>query len=689
MGLSYFYQDGIMKAPNDYERLNFRARLEQSVNEHLQIGANALVSRYDRQYPNSNAFFQAFVNPPVYNVFNEANPDAYPVKYDSPQLYGFSNSYGNPYATAQYYDNREEGLNLVFSSFVELKMLSDKLKLRSSYNLDFKAYKAQSYTPEYLVGGSQGAAKSSMSKTYGIGNKHIIDNTLSYSDTIGQQSFTAMLGQSTRIEQFSGMTGSAVDVPGYDDQGMYLGNGSARDRFVDDKSPGPFRHHGLSFFTRGTYNYADKYLASLTFRADGSSKYNQKWGFFPSLGLGWVMTSEDFMKRQSFFDYLKLRASWGLLGNDNVPANSMVILGSSGTASSGVFGDQLVDGVGAQTVLQNVLRWEVVNEFDLGADFSLVGGRLSGELDYYHRATNNVVFYVPIATGGGTAELLSNNGTVLNQGIELGLHWDDRISSDFSYNVGLNLTTISNRVIRLEGRDYIPGANVRGNFSTRTQVGYPIGAFWGYEVDGVFASEKEALLADVRQSVVGPGYLRYVDQNGDKIINEDDKTYLGSPIPWLLGGIELGANYKAWDFGLSLQAQVGNKILNAKRMDRGVFPDGNYDLDFYQNAWRPERKSDTYPSAEAYTNGFMQQANDFFVEDGSYIRIQNVQIGYTFTKIKGIKSLRISLNAQRPYTFFRYKGFTPEVAGSPIATGIDTSTYPMQSIYTLGAKLNF
>ena len=692
LGMSYFNQEGIMNAANNYNRFNFRARLDQKVTDWLDMGVNALVSRYDTKSPDTGAYFQAFVNPPVYGLYNEANTDAYPVKYDSPQLYGFGNSYGNPYARAQYNDSKSQGLNMVFSAYAELKFIENKLKFRTSYNMDFQAYQSRNYQLEHFVGGSQGLGTSSMSKTYGIRDKYIIDNTLTYTDRVDAHSFSAMLGQSVRVEKFSGMTGSGTDVPGTTEEGMYIGNGSANNRNVNDKEPGPYRYHGLSFFARGTYNYADKYLASVTMRADGSSKYQQKWGFFPSVGLGWVMSEEDFMQTQGTFEYLKFRASWGLLGNDSVPANSATIVGMSGVGSSGVFGDAMVDGVGAQTVYQNYLKWEVVNEFDAGFDFAFLDSRLSGNIDYYNRTTSNVVFYVPIATGGGTSELLANNGKVRNQGVELTLSWSDKVSEDFSYNVGLNLTTIHNRVVELQGRDYIPGASVRGNFTTRTQEGYPIGTFWGYEIDSVYQDEKAALLDKQVQPVKGAGYFRYKDQNGDGEINDEDKVSLGSAIPFLTTGVDFGFNWKGLDFSLSLYGQFGNKVLNAKRMNRDVFPDANYDLDFYENCWRKNRPSSTYPSAAAYNSSATQQANNFFVEDAWYIRIQNVQVGYTFKDLGNrdiVKSLRVYLAAQRPYTLFTYNGFTPEVGGSPIASGIDTSTYPMQAIYTCGLKLNF
>lgn len=689
VGLAYYDQEGIMKADNKYDRLNFRARLDQTVSRWLDLGVNTVVSRYAQTTSDASAFFQAFVNPPVYGVINNDNTAAYPVKYDSPQLYGFGNSYANPYAIAHYNENGEKGLNLVFSVYAQAKFLDNRLKLRTSYNLDYGTYRTQSYIPEYFVGGSQGVTVSSLAKTFAQSDRHIIDNTITYADRIGPHSFSVMLGQSTRIERFTALSGSAVSVPAYDEQSKYIGNGSNSNSSVNDLSPAPYLNRGVSFFTRGTYNYKDRYLATLTFRADGSSKYNEKWGYFPSAGLGWVLTSEPFMAQQNAVDFLKLRASWGQLGNDSVPANSTLILGNIGTGVSAVFGDNLYDGLGAQTVLQNFLKWEVVSEWDVGVDFAFLRNRLSGELDYYHRTTDNVVFYVPIATGGGTAELLSNNGRVLNSGFELTVGWADSVGKDFQYNIGLNLSTIANKVLELQGRDYIPGASVRGNYSTRTQVGYPVGAFWGYEVEGVYASDEQAAADPVWQEVKAAGYFKYRDIDGNGVINEADKTYLGSPIPWLMGGLDFGLVWKGLDFSLTLQGQVGNKILNAKRMNRDVFTDGNYDLNFYQNAWRPSRLSDTYPSAAAYNSAFVQQANSFFVEDASYFRIQNVQVGYTFSNLKGISSLRVSLTAQRPYTYFRYNGFTPEVSGSPIASGIDTSTYPLQSTYTLGLKISF
>lgn len=686
LGGSYLFQDGIMDALNKYERLNLRIRLDQNVNKYLKIGFNNILSRYSQYNPNDGAFFGAFVNPPVYSVYDPNNVDAYPVKFGSPQTYGFGNQYGNPVAAAYYPEHFEKGNKIVFSTYAEFYPIKDKLTFKVSYNQDLGNYTPRSFEPEYNVGGSQGVRESILEKFSGVSNKQIIDNLLTYNNRKGNHTYSILLGQSTRIEKWEILAGSAKNVLGLDDQSKYLTTGSVLGRNAWDNGS---RYHGLSFFTRGTYNYDSKYLLTVTFRADGSSKYQKKWGYFPSIGLGWNLSQEDFMKDQQIFSFLKARASWGMLGNDNVPANSTERLGLTGPGSSGIFNDRLIDGVGAQTVLQNSLRWEVVNEFNFGFDFVSTSTKLSGDLDFYYRTTDNVVFYAPIATGGGIADLLSNNGKVLNAGIELMLNWNDKISDNLNYHIGFNATSILNRVLELEGRDYIPGAYVRGNYATRTAVGHPIGAFYGYEIDGVYKSEGEALQDPVSQTIKDKGFFKYKDQNGDNLIDDADKVYLGSAIPWLITGFDLGLNYKKFDVSLALYGQVGNKILNVKRMNRDIFSDGNYDKDFVENRWTSDNHSNTYPSAQAYNFSFTQQANDFFVEDGSFVRIQNIQIGYTTQAIKQIKMLRVYISAQRPYTFFTYNGFTPEIGGSPISAGVDNSVYPMQAIYSLGLKANF
>ncbi|MEG1615357.1 MAG: TonB-dependent receptor [Bacteroidales bacterium] len=686
-GANYFWKNGIMQSVNNYQRFNFRTRIEQTVYDWLKVGANIVYSVNQQALPNTNAFAQAFVNPPVYPVYNAANSAAFPIDFDSPQRYGYGNAYGNPKAFAYYNNNTEKGYNLVLSTFLEVNLLQNKLKYRLSYNADIREFRQRVYTPKYFVGGSQGTDESQLSKTFGHAETRIIDNLITYSDTFGKNNYSILLGQSTRVENFQSLTGTAVRVPDFDDQSLYLSQGGSalKDRYASDAGN---LYHGVSFFVRGTWNYDDRYLASATFRADGSSKFQEKWGYFPSIGLGWNVTSEEFMADVDWLNNLKVRGSWGLLGNDNVPANSAVILGDKGIGSSAIFGDYIYDGIGAQTVFQNNIKWETVSEYDFGFDWGVLDNRLTGEFDYYNRTTRNVVFFAPIAAGGGKVELLGNNGKVRNSGFEVTLAWSDKLKNGLKYNAGLNFTSIKNEVLELTGRDFIPGAEINGIFSTRTQVGEPIGSFYGYKIEGVYQTASE-IPADLAASGVKPGYFKYKDVNNDGSINENDRTFLGSPIPKVLLGANLGLEYKGFDASIQFTAQLGNKILNAKRMNRIVFSDANYDTNFFDNRWTGANTTNKYPSAQAYNASITQQANSFFVENGSYFSIQNITLGYSFTKIPHIQKLRVYATAQNPLMTFKYNGFTTQIGGSPIASGIDTSVYPMQSIWSLGFAISY
>ncbi len=687
LGLNYLYQDGILNLGNDYNRFNMRARGDYQISKHVKAGASFLASSYVHNKPDNDAFFQAFVNPSIYNVYDDNNTAAYPVKFGAPQRAGLGNSYANPYAKAYYYDVREDGYHILPTAFLEIKFLDDKFTFKTQYNQDLMFFNTRDYSPEYLVGGSQARSTSKVSKQSNTETKQLFDNTLTFSDTQGKHSYSVMGGMSIRQEEVYWVKGSALNVPGNMDSEMYIKNGSYNGRDAEDSGE---KNRGMSYFARGTYSYAGKYLATVTMRADGSSKFQEKWGYFPSVGLGWVISDEGFMKNQNVVDFLKLRASWGMLGNDNVPSNSSSIVGKPGAASSGIFGDKLVDGVGAQTVYQNYLKWEVVNEIDVGVEYAFLNNRLSGAIDFYRRETNNVVFNAPIASGGGTTELLGNNGSVRNMGLEFSIEWRDQVTKDFGYSIGANLTYINNKVTEVQNRPdgKVPGKAINGATATYAVVGKPIGSFYGYEVEGIYQTKSELRSAPAGSEL---GDFRFRDVNRDTVIDSKDVVYLGSPIPSLMGGLDFGMKYKNWDFSLSLQGQFGNKILNQKRMNRGVFTDGNYDEDFYTNRWTKASPSSTYPSAAAFNKSISQQPNSFFVEDGSYLRIQNVQIGYTIPRSEKsiLPDIRVYVAAQRPLTIFGYNGFTTEVSGAPNESGIDNNTYPMQAIYSIGASIKF
>jgi hypothetical protein len=328
--------------------------------------------------------------------------------------------------------------------------------------------------------------------------------------------------------------------------------------------------------------------------------------------------------------------------------------------------------------------WESETKMNLGLEATLFK-QVDISLDIFNNNRRNILSKssrtIPQYLGFGMLPDY-NLGKTNNKGLEVMIRYNIKQTGAFQYFVEANAWYAKNKII------YNAEATQIADYLYRT--GHIIDQPFMLEAIGLFKDQSDVNGSPLQIfSPAHPGDIKYKDQNGDEIIDESDKVFLGSPVPWLIGGIDFGFSYRNLDINLALQGQYGNKILNAKRMNRDIFVDGNYDRDFYENRWSSERISSDYPSAEAYNFSFIQQANDFFIESGAYIRIQNVQIGYNIKDLSFIPMLRIYVAAQRPYTFFTYRGFTPEVGGSPISSAIDNSVYPMQSIYTIGAKMSF
>lgn len=687
VGLDYLYQDGIMNVKNSYKRTNMRANVEFDAAKWLKVGANLVMVNSDQWVPDNTAWQAAYNTPGLIPVIDDTQTSAiYPVKYASPSLIGLGSNFFNPVAIAKYGDNNKNEMFEVLPSFyAEFSLIPNHLKFKTSYNIDFSLTQNRDYIEPYYVGSNQVNSVSSLSKSNSNYFNYIVDNILTYSNEFGHHSITAMIGQSARQESYRYLKGTASNVPGDEEEDLYLNQGNSDGRTVSDDGT---TYRGLSYFTRLSYNYADKYLLSATMRADGSSKYQKKWGYFPSVGVAWVMSNEPFMKDQHFFNYLKLRASWGKLGNDHVAASDGFASIKSGSNSySGVFGNTTVAGY------QNLsyfswLRWEVVNETNVGMNFSILNRRLNVDLDYYYRLTNNAVINTTLPLGAGT--LAGNNGKIANSGVEMQLNWNDKIGKDFIYSVGANFSTLRNRVKSLNNAPYIYGGSAESR--TIDLVGHEMNSFYGWKVLGVYQNAAE-IAADPVAVANGlePGDFKYQDVNGDKTIDDKDRKVLGSNTPTYAYGLNLGLQYKCFEFNLIGQGQGGNKIYNRKRALRYAQANYNFDEDFYKNRWTGEGSSNTYCSAKAMMKGWNNgHTTSFFVEKGDYFRIQNIELAYNFKNLKiggyTLPLLRLSMNAERPLTIFNTKGFTPEITDS---NGWDTNVYPLTANYTFGLRLNF
>jgi TonB-linked SusC/RagA family outer membrane protein len=436
----------------------------------------------------------------------------------------------------------------------------------------------------------------------------------------------------------------------------------------------------------------DKYLLTASIRADGSSRFGSenRFGYFPSFALGWKMHQEGFMQDVNWLSQFKVRASWGQIGNDKIgyyPAYSLIQ-----NNLNAVFGTgdrvKLHDG-GTATKPENPnIKWERTEQIDLGFNAGVLEDKLTFEFDYFRKTTNDMLVDVPIVASAGYQQFQTKNiGSVLNSGIEFSATWKSSIN-EFNYGIGFNGTSIKNEVLSLggEGTD-IFGGNANGSIS-KTAEGHPIGSFYGYVSDGVFQNQAEV---DGTPHLGGaaPGDIKFKDVNGDGVINGDDRDYIGSPIPDFIGGFYFNLDYKGFDFNLDWQFQLGSEIYNAKKAIRP----GNYNFEVsYLDRWTGEGTSNTEPKLSNGGNNYL--VSDRFVESADYLRLRNVQLGYSLSDDVisnwGISKLRFYISATNIWTITSFTGFTPEInSATPIAANIDYGGYPVPATFNLGLNLTF
>jgi TonB-linked SusC/RagA family outer membrane protein len=692
-GLGITSQEGLVKE-NKYTRVNLRGSSDITVNKWLKAGYGITTS-WRKTDNAANVLGQAYIAPPAFKPKVDENT------YTDPVILGFGN-FANPAATIEYNNNVTHGFNMIANAYAEIKPVED-LTIRSSFTLDGNYAQNRNYTPEYWVSVTQNDTLSSLSKSNSQQLNYTFDNTITYSKAVGDHRWSLMGGLSFVQFKSQGLYASTKRVPYFTESTLYLSNGS-----IDDLTAGDWGNmiRSSSYFGRLFYSFRDRYLITATFRRDGSSTFpaEERWGNFPSVGLGWLITEEDFFSNVGFIDFLKLKASWGKLGNNNVPQNAYTVTVNNWGGYSIVYGpygsSAIRQGASITSLVEPLLRWEIVEEFDAGIESLLFSDRLNFDFGFYRRMTNAAIFPVPLIGTAGTSgsSYLDNNADILNMGVELTLNWSNYLSDRLSYNVGGNFSYNHNEVFRLEPGTlpfYDAGA-FNGALATYTQQGHPVGEFYVLEVDGVFQNFDEVNNytngdGDPIMPDAVPGDFRYVDHNTDGVIDDLDRIPYGSYTPTVMYAFNLGIEYSQFDFSLELHGVAGNKVYNTKRVNR--FGNENYDADFAENRWHGEGSSNSYPSADV-AGGMNAFPNTFLVESGAYFRIRNIQVGYTLptsvTKRIGSESIRFYLSAQNPFTSFEYNGFTPEIpGGSPSTAGMDYSVYPLSRTFTFGLNLNF
>lgn len=683
VGANYFAQEGILDMKNEYERFNIRSKVDVKLSERFKIGTNMVFSNATKYNAENAAFFQAYyavpIMPVIDPVMDEIMEDAYPDHYSNAQVLGYRGTQ-NPFPVMRYNENQLKLRKLLTNIYFEIDLIPERLTFKSSYNHDFSAFDERYVRLPFNLGNNVDRT-SSITKAQNTFSNQIWDNILTYNNSFGDHNLTVMAGTSYRDEAGHSFSATGENISGIDLESSWYLDFAEDESFSGNVSDSGGRLYGISYFARAAYNYKDKYLLYGTIRADGSSKFTlDPWGYFPSVGAGWVLTQEDFMKNNGVFDFLKLRASWGKLGNDAVPASS----GSNTiTVISTDIGDIPTTGIISTSTFSNN-TWEVIEEMNFGTNFNMFDNRLSVDADYYIRDTKNAIMpvFVPIIN----TTINRNSGEIRNQGFEIALNWSNTISDDFRYTVGANFTTLKNETTSLsDPRGYIDAGTAE--FRQRTIVGEPLQAFYGYQTEGVYQNQAQ-VDADpiaVANNLV-PGDLIYKDTNNDGVINDDDRVILGSYLPSFMYGGNIGISYKAFDFSVNFYGQTGNKILNRKRGEIIFTNDTNMDADLAINRWHGEGTSNEYPSSAGLRKGWNQKLSNFWVEDGAFFRIQNIQLAYTLKGEKmfgkNMPETKFILTADRPFTFFNYNGFDPEVPN-----GVDRQTYPIPGVYTFGINV--
>lgn len=681
VAMSYLYQNGIMNTQNDYSRMNLRGNVEYKPFKWLTVGFNGIFMQSNQRFPNNAAWQQAYNMPGIFPVYDPATADLYTDGYASPLTLQLTNNFYNPVATAKLYDSRNRTNQMMAAVFAQFNILPNKLNIRTSYNYDYTGMNATTFIPEYYISNNQLNETSSLSKSSTSFNNWIWDNTITYSDQWGKHGFKAMLGLSLREESYHNLWGVAQDVPAGKDSYMYLSLGNTEGRTVGDDG---YRYRGFSYFGRINYNYDERYMVMFTLRRDGSSKYNEKWGTFPSVGAAWVITNEPFMQGIEGVNYLKLRASWGLLGNDKIGA-------SYGTTSSdvtrAVFGTNTALSGYINATNFSWLSWEMVNETNIGTNFAFLGNRLTGDIDWYYRLTQNAVVSPTLPMQEQT--IAGNWGEILNIGVDVNLNWEHHVGKNWTYFIGGNVSWLHNRVMSL--RD---GVNMIKGGKTVQKVGEKMNSYYGFKVVGVYQTDEECAADPIAvANGLVPGDFKYEDVNGDHVIDEADKQILGSYIPDWTYGINIGFRYKGLDLTVNFYGKAGGQIWNRKRALRYASNTYNFDLDQYRLRWHGAGTSNTNPSAaglmKSWNIGDSQNAS-YFVESGDFFRIQNITLGYTFTNVGAgtykMPSIRLSLSAEKPFTYFTAHSMTPEISD---AEGWDTEVYPLTSTWSFAVQLKF
>ena len=718
MSTSYFGQDGTIIGSN-FERFTIRLNTDFQIRKWLKVGEHlSFMYSTGRNAMNNNsspgasilsaALAMAPWDPTHYQegTKNVAGEDL------SGRIAASSNFHNvvNPFTMVEesYPKNQNERwLGDVYLEITPVKGLTIRPSISMGYALNRDRNFKNQYEYSSFDKMNMNFISSSMTRYMSL----IEETTVTYAREIGKHNFSVMAGQTWQEWNQYGLTGSGSGILNPVESNWYVSRATEKLGYSSDNVA---RIRRMSFLGRAYYCYDSRYMATVNFRADASSRFRKNpWGFFPSVALAWRLSEEPFIrdKEVDWLDNIKIRAGWGQVGNDGIPSGSFAqSVFSANTVFTGYplgnINDEAAYGAAVLTLVNTAGRWETNEQWDAGIDFGFWNGMLSGTIDWFLRDTKDALLYVNApAHVGNRYSLIKNVGVIRNQGVELTLEHRNKVGA-VSYNIGGNLSWIKNELIALNG-----GSPLWGD-RTKTDLGLALGSFWGYEYEGVYQSDEEVLAQfkgykDNAEANLHAGDARYKDLNGNGILDEGDKTSIGNPFPLLTYGITLGADFYGVDVQLFFQGVYGNEIYNALRLrtegagtecamstamrdvwigytDEAKMSMINSGLNYM--SMNLENREGTIPNPVGST--LNSENSTRFLEDGSYFRLKNIQIGYTLPKFVTQKfrcnRLRFYVTATNLFTITKYSGYDPEVG-----SGVDYGNYPQSRTFTFGLNANF
>lgn len=682
----FFDQVGVLKN-SDFKRASVKANIDTRLAKNLTLATNITGSKIWGNNGGSeggggsdgSTVNAALTMPPTVQIFQQDG--SYTRLNPTPG----GSTVPNPVPMALHRTDRQNIDRFMGTTALTWNIISD-LSLKVSIGADMSNANRDTYDPRTTVAGYNASGRASQSNRRSV--SYLNENILTYNKLIGQHSFNVLAGYTWQKEtgqQFSAnATNFLTDLYGSDN----LGAGAKFSNPTSWKS----QNQLVSYLGRINYSFRDKYLLSLTGRSDGSSRFgaNNKWAFFPSVAVGWKVSEEDFMKSVDQISGLKIRASYGLTGNQNI-ANYQSLARLS--VYNYPFNSQLNSGLGPNNIPNPDLKWETTATTDIGIDIELFNNRVSFVADYYYKKTSDLLWNISIPTTSGFGSIFRNVGSLENKGLELSLG-ATVFNNDFKWNTNLNWSRNRNKVLEIPG--FTPA--IQGEISGHLKVtgswlepGLPVGVWNLLKYDGVFQNQ-EQLDKGPKNPTDVLGDARFVDRNGDGVISlVEDRMIVGDPNPDFIFGWSNNFSYKGFDLAVYMQGSVGNDILNVQRGESNVSSPWANQRREILNRWTPTNTNTDVSRARVTVNPLLMQSS-WLIEDGSFLRVKTMTLGYTFRPTKVVRSLRVYVTGQNLLTFTKYTGFDPEVnttGNSNLQLGVDYNAYPMAKSFLVGLNVGF